>query len=175
VGALEVLVFASIAVAVVLWAVAEVFSSRVLWSVALGLALLHSAVAFIVFYGGSHAIARDATMRQTAALTGVSFPGGIYVNYVFLAVWSADAAWWWLAPRAYEHRARWISAITHGFIFFIMLNGAVIFADGWARVIGVVAIAAVVVGAWHRYDSSDTLRRLGAWHRYDNSDSRASK
>jgi hypothetical protein len=35
----------------------------------------------------------------------------------------------------------------HGFIFFIILNGAVIFADGWARVLGAAATLLVAL-AW---------------------------
>lgn len=145
--AAELFVFATIALAVVGWAGAEVLRSRVLWAAAAGLALVHSATAFMTFYGGSHAVARRETMRQTAAMTGIDFPGGIYVNYVFLAVWTLDAGWWLLSPRSYHQRPRVLSLAIRGFIFFIILNGAVIFADGWARVIGSAAVAAVL-GTW---------------------------
>ena len=42
-----------------------------------------------------------------------------------------------------------VTVAVHGFIFFIMVNGAVVFADGLARVAGVAAVSAVVV-AWLR-------------------------
>ena len=88
-------------------------------------------------------------MRQTEALTGIAFPGGIYVNYLFLLVWIGDATWWWWSPRSRERRPRAVAVAVHGFIFFIMVNGAVVFADGLARVVGLAAVSAVVV-AWLR-------------------------
>jgi hypothetical protein len=140
-------VFGSIAVAVVLWAAAEILFSRLLWTAGAMLALAHSLAAFATFYDGSHAIARQETARQTAALTGIEFSGGIYVNYLFLAVWAGDAVWWWLAPSAYASRPRWLSIAIRGFIFFIIVNGAVVFADGWARVLGAIATT-TVVASW---------------------------
>ena len=146
-AALPLLVFGSIAVAVVLWALAEIRTSRTLWTAAAALTVLHSAAAFHAFYGGSHAVARDETARQTAALTGITVTGGIYVNYLFLAVWAGDAAWWWMSPASYVRRPRWLSSAIRGFIFFIILNGALVFADGWARVVGAAAVSSVVI-AW---------------------------
>ena len=148
--AAELAVFVTVAAAVVCWAGAEAFRSRTLWTAGAMLMVVHAAVAFGVFYGWSHAVAREATMRQTAALTGLEFAGGIYVNYVFAGVWLGDATWWWVSPRSYATRGRWVSAAIRGFIFFIILNGAVVFADGWARVLGVAAVAAAMGGAWHR-------------------------
>ena len=169
-AAVELLVFASVAGAVILWALGEVFTSRVMWTSGAVLMTVHSIAAFLLFYDGSHAIARVETMRQTEALTGIEFPGGIYINYLFLAVWAADAAWWWMSPRSHAQRPLWATRVIRGFIFFIIVNGAVIFADGGARVLGVAAVAAVVFGAWHRHDRSDTSTRRGAWPRCDSSD-----
>jgi hypothetical protein len=146
-AALPLLVFGSIALAVILWAAAEILCSRALWTAAAALTLLHSAAAFQTFYGGSHAVARQETARQTAAVTGIEFTGGIYINYLLLAVWAGDAAWWWMSPAGYGRRPRWLSAAIRGFIFFIILNGALIFADGWARIVVATAISSVVI-AW---------------------------
>jgi hypothetical protein len=169
-AAVDLLVYGSVAAAVTAWALARILGSRALWTSAVVLMVLHSIAAFITVYDGSHVIAETATRQQTAALTGIEFGGGIYINYVFLLVWAADVTWWWVAPRSYVLRPRWVSWSVHGFIFFIILNGAVIFADGWARVLGAVSVASVIAGAWHRYDRSDIGRRPGAWHRYDRSD-----
>jgi hypothetical protein len=149
--AAELVVFVTVAAAVVCWSAAEVSRSRALWTAGASLMVVHAAAAFGVFYDWSHATARDATMRQTATLTGLEFAGGIYVNYLFLAVWVMDAAWWWLSKPSYESRPRWLAIASRGFIFFIMLNGAVVFADGWARVLGTAAVSAALIGAWqHR-------------------------
>jgi hypothetical protein len=104
----------------------------------------------MTFYEGSHAVALTETMRQTERLTGAAFPGGIFINYIFLIVWTVDVAWWWVAPQSYRSRARWISLAIRGFIFFIIVNGAVVFADGWARVVGVAAATLALFGVWRR-------------------------
>jgi hypothetical protein len=40
-----------------------------------------------------------------------------------------------------------VSIAVRGFIFFIIVNGAVIFADGWARVLGAASVM-LVVASW---------------------------
>lgn len=141
----ESAVFVTIALAVVGWALGEGIGSRRAWTMGAVLALVHAILAFGVFYDWSHRVAHDAITQQTATLTGVAFPGGIYVNYLFLSVWLGDALWWWIAPASRATRPLALSRAIHGFIFFIMLNGAVVFADGWARVLGVAAVSFVVV------------------------------
>jgi hypothetical protein len=145
----EAAVFATIAGAVVCWAAGEALRSRAAWSLGALLALAHAVTAFAVFYGWSHDLARVSTMRQTEAITGVTFAGGIYINYLFLVVWLGDVIWWWVSPRSRAARARAVTVAVHGFIFFIMVNGAVIFADGLARLLGGAAVA-VVAMAWLR-------------------------
>jgi hypothetical protein len=147
---LEPAVFVSVAASVLSWALAHVLSSRTLWTLGAGLMVVHAVLAFVVFYDGSHSLAQAATMRQTEDLTGIAFAGGIYVNYAFLGFWAADAGWWWWRPDTYLARPRWMSLAIHGFIFFIILNGAVIFADGWARVLGGAAVTAVALAASRR-------------------------
>ena len=147
----EIAVFGSIAVGVVCWAIGEAGRSRFWWTSGAVLALLHSIAAFGLFYGWSHDTARRLTARQTAALTGIDFGAGIYVNYVFLLVWLADAAWWWTSPRTYARRSRWLSSIVRAFIFFVVVNGAVIFADGLARLVGTLCVAVVLLAWTSRY------------------------
>jgi hypothetical protein len=156
--ALEIAVFATISAAVLCWALGEALQSRAFWTSGALLALIHSVAAFVVFYGGSHETARVETMRQTAALTGIEFSGGIYLNYVFLVVWLADAAWWWVAPVSYRARARAVSFAIRAFIVFIIVNGAVVFADGWARIVGLVALLVAAAGTWHRRTGPGSAR-----------------
>ena len=56
-------------------------------------------------------------------------------------------AWWWLSPASHETRTTGVSAAIHGFLFFMFVNGAVVFADGWMRVIGIIAVGTVSL-AW---------------------------
>jgi hypothetical protein len=156
---LEIAVFGTIAAAVAAWAVAECLESRVAWTIGAILSLVHSLAAFASFYDFRHDIARSETVRQTAALTGIEFSGGIYINYLFLAVWAADAAWWWINPRAYARRPRGLSLSIRAFIFFIIVNGAVVFADGWARSIGIAAVAAVLGQAYRDWITGRAAQR----------------
>lgn len=149
----ELLVFGTISLSVLCWAGAEALRHRWLWAAGAFLAIVHATTAFVTFYGSSHDIARVETMRQTAALTGLAFSGGIYINYAFLAVWAVDAVWWLAAPSSYLGRPQALSFAVRAFIFFIIVNGAVIFADGWARVIGVVSVMLVLVSWFLRRSS----------------------
>jgi hypothetical protein len=152
-----VMVFGSVAGALVLWAVAEWWrhqagrssAARAAWTAGAALMTVHSIAAFMVIYGGSHAVAVAATARQTAALTGVESGAGIYVNYVFLVLWIADASWWWISPGSYATRPRVIATGIQAIFLFMFLNGGVLFADGWMRVLGAAVVTAVLV-AWAR-------------------------
>lgn len=100
--------------------------ARALWTGALGVYLLHVVCAFTFFYDWSHAIAHRETARQTAELFGVNWGGGIFVNYAFTAIWSADCLWWWAGPESYGRRPAVVSASVHGFLAFIFLNATVV-------------------------------------------------
>ena len=130
-------------------------ASRVAWTLGIGLLVVHSAAAFHVRHGWSHADALASTAAQTAALTGWHWGGGLYFNYAFIAVWVADAAWWWAGPASYPMRAgRWRAVVTVAF-FFMFANGAVVFAHGAMRVFGAACLGAVAL----TYYSS--VRRIG--------------
>jgi hypothetical protein len=146
----EIAVYGAVVGAIVSWAASELTrgaARRNLWSLAALLMLVHSVAAFGTIYGWSHEVALAATARQTRELTGFESGSGIYVNYVFLLVWLADVAWWWQSPASYLTRAAWMSRFVHRFVWFMFLNGAVIFADGWMRAIGGIAVM-TVLAAW---------------------------
>ena len=119
----------------------------VLWTLAAALCVAHSALAFAVHHHWSHAAAVRQTATQTAAVTGLEWGGGVYVNYAFLLIWTADVAWLWIAPAAYLRRSSLLNTALSAFFLFIFVNGAVIFARGPARIVGTAATI-VVVWAW---------------------------
>jgi hypothetical protein len=111
--------------------------------------LVHSALAFHFRYGWSHGAAVLDTARQTEAVTGLGFGGGLFVNEVFLLLWSLEAAWWWRHPVRYRSRGRAIAWAVRAFFLMMFVSGAVVFARGPVRLAGVAAI--VTVGwAWYR-------------------------
>ena len=118
-------------------------SARALWTIgALSLAV-HALAAFHYRYAWSHTQAIQATAAETAAVTGLDSGAGLYVNYAFLSLWIADAAWWWLAPASYAARRRALSLTVSAIFLFMVLNGAVVFAQGAMRWLGTACVLTV--------------------------------
>src|ERR1035438_9442710 len=111
--------------------------SRIAWTAGCGVYLLHVACAFEYFHHWSHAEAYAFTAQQTAAVVGLDWGGGLYVNYAFTLIWLADVCWWWADPPRYLARPRWIDLGVHGFLGFVAFNATVIFASGFSRWFGV--------------------------------------
>lgn len=122
-------------------------AARRLWTLAAVLCALHAALAFQIRYDWSHARAAADGAAQVAALTGWHWLGVPYVNYAFLVLWAADTVRWWIGPRGSgRDRIRMAMSVV---VLFMFVNGAVVFARGPIRVLGVAALL-VVATAWAR-------------------------
>jgi hypothetical protein len=110
--------------------------SRWLWSVGCLAFLGHVATAFHVYLDWSHEAVVRLTARSTQQTIGVAFGEGIYFSYLFTSIWAGDCLWWWWQPTAYLTRPRWSRLAIHGYLFFIAVNGAVVFEAGVTRSIG---------------------------------------
>ena len=108
------------------------------WAVGWLLMVVHVALAFQVRHGWSHAAAAEHVARRTAADVGVASSGGLWLNYLFLLLWTADVCGW-LPARS---RPWWL-----GFWWFMALNAAVVFERGPTRWIGLAA-AMACLGSW---------------------------
>jgi len=144
-------------VATMAWAMAEVIArrrrpggtaARGLYTLGIALTLVHAALAFHVVYAWSHGAAAADTARQTADLTGWAFGGGLIVNYLFLALWAGDAGWWWLAPASRAARAPRVEAMRLGVFVFMFANGAIVFAAGVGRLVGIASVGAVIIATF---------------------------
>ncbi len=113
--------------------------TRLFWSAALLFYLAHVVSAFHWIHGFSHESAAVETARRTKELFGVESAVGLWLNYLFTAIWTADAVWWWTNESSYRERPRWITVSTHAFLAFMFFNGAVVFAEGFSRWVGVAA------------------------------------
>jgi hypothetical protein len=116
------------------------------WVYAVGafLCAIHIGVAMKTAHAWSHEAAIAATARQTMAVYGVNWGGGVFVNYAFVAVWLADAWRWRRQPAGRRRHAdgeRVITWMTRVFFLVIILNGAVIFASGTRRIAGALLVA----------------------------------
>jgi len=112
--------------------------------------ILHICAAFAYVHSWSHEAAVEATAAETLAVTGSSFGGGVWFNYVFLVLWVADAIWWWLDERGYLARSRWIDAAVYGFLIFIAFQATVVFESGLVRWGGVVASVLLIFAGFVR-------------------------
>jgi hypothetical protein len=118
---------------------------RLLWTLGWLVFLAHVAAAFHFVHHWSHAAATEATNRQTLELIGRPAPYGIYFNYAFLLVWTADVTWQWFAPQIHVRRPPPITWLIHGFMLFVIINAVIVFGQGATRWLGAAALAILAV------------------------------
>ena len=112
------------------------------------LGVVHSLVALGVVYDWNHARAVAITAQRAATVYGVGWTGSLYVNYVFLAWWAADTAWWWRSPDTYLRRPAALDWGWRLMAFTMVLNGAVIFGSTAGRIAGVPLTIGLLLAWW---------------------------
>ena len=134
--------------------------ARVVWTIAVISLIAHFIFAFQFYHAWSHDSAYRDTARQTEEITGLNWGGGLYINYAFLAIWTADVAWWWLAGLS-SYRARpWpLTIIWHGLLILIIFNASVVFENGIVRWLGL-AICISLFLTWTLIASQRSTRNL---------------
>lgn len=133
--------------------------ARMTWTLGCLCYMAHVGLAFQIHHGWSHKAATLSTMEQTQSTTGIRTGVGIYVNYFFTLVWVFDASNWWIAGvKRYAARRRITTALLHGFFLFMIFNGAIVFATGPARYLGIAVIFTVVV-AYIRFNPKLSIDR----------------
>ncbi|MEA3207020.1 MAG: hypothetical protein QOE70_77 [Chthoniobacter sp.] len=138
-----------------MWLVAQrrprwLAGARRAWTCGCAFFLGHVACAFNYYHRWSHADAYQETARQTAAITGLHWGGGIFFNYLFAVAWVADLLWWWLAPESFLRRPARLAAVWHSFMFFMVFNGTIVFGRGPVRWLGALICAGLAVLWWKR-------------------------
>jgi len=125
--------------------------ARWAWTLGCALLLVHVACAFGFYHGWSHGAAYADTARQTAAVTGLRWGGGLFVNYIFTLGWVADVLWWWWDRASYERRPGWLNIAWHAFVVFLIFNATVVFGGTAARWFGsVLCLALAIAWLWPR-------------------------
>lgn len=104
-----------------------------LWTGALAAYLIHVLLAFHVVHNWSHRQAWLHTAAETQRMTGIYRGDGVWVNYVFTLLWSADAVRLWIARRRDKVTAYGPKLLWHAFIAFIVFNATVIFGPPMYR------------------------------------------
>ena len=119
------------------------------WTIGVIFCAVHMAIAMAVRYDWNHQDAVRATAEQAAGVYGITWSGGLYVNYVFLLIWAGETAWWAISPSAYLSRGAALMWSLRAFYFVIIVNAVVLFARPAMRPAGLLLTAALV-GAWIR-------------------------
>jgi hypothetical protein len=110
--------------------------------------LLHTVLAFHFFHHWSHAAAVADTARQTEAVTGLNWGGGVWLNYLFAGVWLGDAVWRFASGAACKRQPRWLTWAIHGLLGFIWFNATVVFGSWPMRIAGAVVFLVLAVQYW---------------------------
>ena len=124
--------------------------ARAIWTAGIALALMHVVLAFQIVYGWDHEAAVEATVQQAVDRFGWGWRGGIYVNYAFLALWLGDACWWWIAPASHASRSLRVEAGRLALFAFMFVNGAVVFASGTGRLVGMTSVTVALLASLAR-------------------------
>jgi hypothetical protein len=123
-------------------------ATRWLWTIACCCLIAHVAAAFNFYHAWSHTDAYNDTRRQTEEVVGLSWGGGLYINYLLLAGWVVDLVWWWLGGlSSYRHRPWLLLAAWHSFLLFIIFNATVVFKTGSVRWAGL-ALCLLIGSTW---------------------------
>jgi len=125
--------------------------ARLAWTAGCAAFLLHVVCAFEFYHHWSHAAAYAATARQTAAVVGWNWGGGLYANYLFALLWAADVLWWWRGLESYEMRGPYIDWAVTGFLLFIAFNATVVFGQGPIRWFGLAGCALLLLAIAGRF------------------------
>lgn len=113
------------------------------WTAGLVGLAVHMVCAFHFLHHWSHSAALKHTALRTFEVTGWSWAGGLYINYVFLLFWIWEAVrlwreWLGLSPVA---SLRW-RRLVHSVFLFMMFNATVVFGP-WHWTIAAVAFGLV--------------------------------
>jgi hypothetical protein len=110
---------------------------RLAWTIGCAALVAHFISAFQFYHSWSQSSAYHETARQTAAVVGLNWAGGLFINYAVAILWTSDIAWWWFAGlKSYRRRPWLLTMLWHGFLVFIIFNATVVFKDGLTRWIG---------------------------------------
>ena len=128
---------------------------RGVWTTACAIFLVHVAAAFHFQHHWDHQAAIENTARRTQEVMGQAYGEGIYFSHLFLLIWVLDVIWWWLTPDSYRNRDPLIGLAIHGYMFFIAINGTIVFETGPTRWLGVpflliLSAAFIAIRSWPR-------------------------
>lgn len=110
----------------------------IFWAASWALCLVHVLFAYHFEHHWSQAAALRHTAELTDKVVGVYWSGGLYINYLFLAVWAGDVL---KCCRRQEPSGIGMQLVTA----FMMFNATVVFGPGWWAIAFVLLSAVLCV------------------------------
>lgn len=117
---------------------------RIAWTFGFVACVCHVLMAFAFHHHWSHSAALEHTAKQTAAVTGIDWGGGVYFNYIFLAGWGFDVGLAWFRSDWWQNAKRYQFAM-HVTFAFMMFNATVVFGPVHWTYIGTVYCFAILI------------------------------
>lgn len=123
-------------------------AARIVLTIACLSLIAHVVCAFQYYHFWSHEAVYRETARQTEAVIGLNWGGGVFINYGLVIGWVVDISWWWLSGlESYRRRPGLLIAVWHGFLIFIIFNATVVFKAGTVRWVGLF-VCLSLLGSW---------------------------
>jgi hypothetical protein len=122
--------------------------ARWLWTIGCGFYAIHVLAAFSYFHAWRHEAAYRHTADATAAVVGLQWGGGLYLNYLFTAFWVADTTFWWLCGPSFPYRSRAYFWTVHAVFAFMVVNATVVFGPAYWKWAAVAAALAIFAAHW---------------------------
>jgi len=120
-------------------------AALVWWTAGCSLHLLHVAAAYRLVHGWSHAAAWEHVAERTAAVTGLRWGGGLWLNDAFTLLWLLDTARLWGERRTGRPTVpRWVVNGWHACSGFMVFNATVVFGPWWWTPAALVWAAAIL-------------------------------
>jgi hypothetical protein len=119
--------------------------ARPVWLLGCTCYVIHVVSAFGLHHNWSHTEALAYTASRTKSMFAVETGAGLWVNYMFSAVWIMEAAWsrrWNLTSTI--NQSRW-TLIVRMFFLFMIINGAIVFVDGPRRWLGIAGVTTLIL------------------------------
>jgi hypothetical protein len=128
--------------------------ARLAWTLGCASLIIHFIFAFNFYHHWNHDTAYAEIARQTRAVVGLDWGGGLYINYTILVLWMLDtASWWRTGLEGYRRRSKYLTLLWQALLLFIIFNATVVFKGGVLRWIGIL-MSALLILTWVSFVTS---------------------
>jgi hypothetical protein len=118
------------------------------WAAGWLLLAAHTICAFHFEHGWSHAAAYAHTARRTLETAGWDWGGGLYLNYLTVALWGLEVLVLVRARRRRVALPRWWTWLVMGWIGFIIVNATIVFGPRWWWAAGLLVAMVMIIQRW---------------------------